>query len=81
MATTSAMQEKIDDLKKRRQKVMLGGGEDKLEKQRQVGKADGARADRCAGRSGAASRRPACLPSTAPIPSAWPARACRRTEW
>jgi methylmalonyl-CoA carboxyltransferase large subunit len=32
------MQEKIEDLKKRRQKVMLGGGADKLEKHRQSGK-------------------------------------------
>jgi methylmalonyl-CoA carboxyltransferase large subunit len=32
------MQEKIEDLKKRQQKVMLGGGADKLEKHRQSGK-------------------------------------------
>lgn len=38
MATTNTMQEKIEDLKKRRQKVMLGGGADKLEKHRQSGK-------------------------------------------
>ena len=38
MVTTSAMHEKIEDLKKRREKVMLGGGADKLEKHRQSGK-------------------------------------------
>ncbi len=38
MAITNTMQEKIEDLKKRRQKVMLGGGADKLEKHRQSGK-------------------------------------------
>jgi len=38
MATTNTMQEKIEDLKKRQQKVMLGGGADKLEKHRQSGK-------------------------------------------
>jgi len=38
MVTTSGMHEKIEDLKKRRQKVMLGGGADKLEKHRQSGK-------------------------------------------
>ena len=32
------MQEKIEELKKRRAKVMLGGGADKLEKQRKAGK-------------------------------------------
>ena len=32
------MQKKIDELKKRRARVMLGGGADKLEKQRKAGK-------------------------------------------
>ncbi|MGA2038479.1 MAG: carboxyl transferase domain-containing protein [Bryobacteraceae bacterium] len=36
--TTTAMQEKIEELKRRRETVMLGGGADKLEKQRQAGK-------------------------------------------
>ena len=36
--TTTAMQEKIEELKRRRETVMLGGGADKLEKQRQSGK-------------------------------------------
>jgi len=36
--TTTAMQEKIEELKRRREAVMLGGGADKLEKQRQSGK-------------------------------------------
>jgi methylmalonyl-CoA carboxyltransferase large subunit len=36
--TTTAMQEKIEELKRRREAVMLGGGEDKLEKQRKSGK-------------------------------------------
>src|SRR5271165_374160 len=36
--TTSPMQKKVDELKARRAEVMLGGGEDKLEKQRQAGK-------------------------------------------
>jgi methylmalonyl-CoA carboxyltransferase large subunit len=36
--TTTAMQEKIEELKRRREKVMQGGGTDKLEKQRQSGK-------------------------------------------
>jgi len=34
----SSMQEKVEQLKKRREKVMLGGGADKLEKHRQSGK-------------------------------------------
>jgi methylmalonyl-CoA carboxyltransferase large subunit len=38
MVTTSLMQEKIEELKKRRAKVMQGGGADKLEKHRQSGK-------------------------------------------
>src|SRR5215831_14670478 len=38
MVTTNLMEEKIEELKKRREKVMLGGGADKLEKQRQSGK-------------------------------------------
>ena len=36
--TTTAMQEKIEELKRRREAVMLGGGADKLEKQRKSGK-------------------------------------------
>jgi methylmalonyl-CoA carboxyltransferase large subunit len=36
--TTTAMQEKIEELKRRREAVMLGGGADKLEKQRRSGK-------------------------------------------
>jgi methylmalonyl-CoA carboxyltransferase 12S subunit len=32
------MQEKIEDLRKRRERAMLGGGADKMEKQRQAGK-------------------------------------------
>jgi methylmalonyl-CoA carboxyltransferase large subunit len=36
--TTTAMQEKIEELKRRREAVMLGGGADKLEKHRQSGK-------------------------------------------
>jgi len=36
--TTTDMQQKIEDLKKRRETVMLGGGADKLEKHRQSGK-------------------------------------------
>ena len=36
--TTTDMQQKIEDLKKRREAVMLGGGADKLEKHRQSGK-------------------------------------------
>jgi len=36
--TTSPMQKKVDELRARRAEVMLGGGEDKLEKQRQAGK-------------------------------------------
>jgi methylmalonyl-CoA carboxyltransferase 12S subunit len=35
---TTAMRKKVEELKKRRVKVMLGGGADKLEKQRQAGK-------------------------------------------
>ena len=35
---TTTMQEKIEELKRRREAVMLGGGADKLEKQRQSGK-------------------------------------------
>ena len=35
---TTQMQKKIEELKKRRAKVMLGGGADKLEKQRKAGK-------------------------------------------
>ena len=35
---TTTMQEKIEELKRRREAVMLGGGADKLEKQRQAGK-------------------------------------------
>ncbi len=36
--TTSPMQKKVDQLKAWRAEVMLGGGADKLEKQRQSGK-------------------------------------------
>ena len=36
--TASAMPAKIDELKKRRAKVMLGGGADKIEKQHKAGK-------------------------------------------
>jgi methylmalonyl-CoA carboxyltransferase large subunit len=36
--TTSTMQLKIDELKQRRADVMLGGGEDKIEKQHKAGK-------------------------------------------
>jgi len=36
--TTTAMQEKIEELKRRREAVMLGGGADKLEKHRKSGK-------------------------------------------
>jgi methylmalonyl-CoA carboxyltransferase large subunit len=36
--TTTGMQEKIEDLKRRREAVMLGGGADKLEKHRKSGK-------------------------------------------
>ena len=36
--SASTMQSKIDQLRKRREKVMLGGGADKLEKQRESGK-------------------------------------------
>jgi methylmalonyl-CoA carboxyltransferase 12S subunit len=36
--TTSLMRKKVEELKSRRAKVMLGGGADKLEKQRQAGK-------------------------------------------
>ena len=36
--TTSPMEKKVDELKARRAEVMLGGGADKLEKQRQAGK-------------------------------------------
>jgi len=36
--TTTVMQEKIEELKRRRETVMQGGGTDKLEKQRQSGK-------------------------------------------
>jgi len=36
--TTTAMQEKIEELKRRRETVMLGGGADKLEKHRKSGK-------------------------------------------
>jgi methylmalonyl-CoA carboxyltransferase large subunit len=35
---TTPMQKKVEELKKRRAKVMLGGGADKLEKQRKAGK-------------------------------------------
>jgi methylmalonyl-CoA carboxyltransferase large subunit len=35
---TTPMQKKVEELKKRRAKVMLGGGGDKLEKQRKAGK-------------------------------------------
>ena len=45
-AATDSMQEKVEQLKKRRDQVMLGGGADKLEKQRQAGQADGARTRR-----------------------------------
>jgi methylmalonyl-CoA carboxyltransferase 12S subunit len=38
MATTTRMQEKIDDLRARREKVMQGGGPDKLDKHRKQGK-------------------------------------------
>jgi methylmalonyl-CoA carboxyltransferase large subunit len=38
MATTTKMQEKIDDLRARREKVMQGGGKDKLDKHRKQGK-------------------------------------------
>jgi methylmalonyl-CoA carboxyltransferase 12S subunit len=38
MQQQASMQQKIEELKKRTQKVMLGGGADKLEKQRQAGK-------------------------------------------
>src|SRR5437773_8095753 len=38
MTATTRMQSKIDQLKKRREEVMLGGGADKLEKHRQAGK-------------------------------------------
>jgi methylmalonyl-CoA carboxyltransferase large subunit len=34
----SPMQKKVDELKKRRERIMLGGGPDKLEKQHQAGK-------------------------------------------
>ncbi|MGO9893791.1 MAG: acyl-CoA carboxylase subunit beta [Bryobacteraceae bacterium] len=37
-AATGSMQEKVEQLKKRRDLVMLGGGADKLEKQRRQGK-------------------------------------------
>ena len=37
-AATYQMQKKIEELKKRRAKVMLGGGADKLEKQHKAGK-------------------------------------------
>jgi methylmalonyl-CoA carboxyltransferase large subunit len=37
-ATTTPMQKKVEELKKRRAKVMLGGGAEKLEKQRKAGK-------------------------------------------
>ncbi len=46
------MQEKIEELRKRREQAMLGGGADKLEKQRKPGQADGARANRTAGGRG-----------------------------
>ncbi len=36
--TTTTMQEKVEELKRRRETVMLGGGADKLEKHRQSGK-------------------------------------------
>jgi methylmalonyl-CoA carboxyltransferase 12S subunit len=36
--TTTEMQKKVAELKKRREKTMLGGGADKLDKQRQAGK-------------------------------------------
>ena len=34
----SSMQQKVDELKKRTREVMLGGGADKLEKQRKSGR-------------------------------------------
>ena len=48
----SAMQKKVDELKKRRAKVMLGGGADKIEKQHKAGKMTARETDRGAGRSG-----------------------------
>ena len=36
--TTGLMRKKVEELKSRRARVMLGGGADKLEKQRQAGK-------------------------------------------
>lgn len=38
MVTSSKMQEKIDDLRKRRAHILQGGGPDKLEKHRKSGK-------------------------------------------
>ncbi len=38
VATTTPMQKKIEGLKKRRAKVLLGGGADKVEKQHKAGK-------------------------------------------
>ncbi|HUB33522.1 MAG TPA: carboxyl transferase domain-containing protein [Bryobacteraceae bacterium] len=37
-ATNASMQEKVEDLKKRREETMLGGGADRLEKHRKSGK-------------------------------------------
>ena len=68
---TTPMQEKIEELKRRREAVMLGGGADKLEKQRQSGKLTAReRIDALVDR-GELRREPACSPSTAPRCSAW----------
>ena len=75
------MQEKIDELQKRRAKVMLGGGADKLEKQHKAGKLTARETRRRAGRSGQLSgERPVCR-APRHVCSAWRAKRCRPTEW
>ncbi len=76
----SPMQKKVDELKARRAEVMLGGGEDKLEKQRQAGKMT-ARERIEARLIPIVWTKRVCLPSTAPPCSGWKARRCPPTAW
>ncbi len=76
----NTMQDKIADLQRRRAAAELGGGADRLDKQRQAGKLT-ARERIAALVDPTASTRPASSPPTAPRSSAWRASRCRPTAW
>ncbi len=72
------MQKKVDELKARRAEVMLGGGADKLEKQRQAGKMT-ARERIEALIDPDSFDETVCLPNTAPPCLGWKTSPCRPT--